>query len=50
MSNPQKEVFALGDDQHALTLTANSKACDFAARQGVRLKVSIHRAVWLTGM
>lgn len=50
ISNPQKEVFALGDDQHALTLTANSKACEFAARQGVRLEVSIHRAVWLTGM
>lgn len=50
ISNPQKEVFALGDEHHALTLTANSKACEVAARQGVRLEVSIHRAVWLTGM
>lgn len=50
VSDAQKEVFALGDDQHALTLTANGKACEFAARQGVRLEVSVHRAVWLTGL
>ena len=50
MSASQKDVFALGDLQHALTLTANSRATDFATRQGVRLAVHIHRAVWLTGM
>lgn len=49
ISNPQKEVFALGDHQRALTLTANGKASEFAARQGVRLVVHVHRAVWLTG-
>ena len=50
IAHAQKEVFALGDEQRALTLTANSKAREFAARQGVRLEVSTHRAVWLTGM
>ena len=50
MSASQKDVFALGDLQQALTLTANGRATDFAARQGVRLAVFIHRAVWLTGM
>ena len=49
ISKAQKEVFALGDDQRALTLTANGKASEFAARQGVRLVVHVHRAVWLTG-
>ena len=49
IADAQKQVFALGDDQHALTVTANSKACEFAARQGVQLEVFIHRAVWLTG-
>ena len=49
ISAAQKEVFALGDDQHAVTLTANGKASAFAARQGVHLEVSVHRAVWLTG-
>ena len=49
ISDPQKQVFALGDDRHALTLTANGKAAEFAARQGVRLEVFVHRAVWLTG-
>ena len=50
ISDAQKQVFALGDDQHALTLTANGKASEFAARQGVQLEVFVHRAVWLTGM
>lgn len=49
IADASKQVFALGDDQHALTLTANGKASEFAARQGVRLEVFIHRAVWLTG-
>lgn len=49
ISDAQKNVFALGDDQHALTLTANGRACEFAARQGVQLEVFVHRAVWLTG-
>ena len=49
-SGPQKEVFALGDILRAVTVTANGKASDFAARQGVRLELFIHRAVWLTGM
>lgn len=50
ISAAQRQVFALGDDQHATTLTANAKAYDFAARQGVKLQVFIHRAVWLTGL
>ena len=50
IADAQKQVFALGDDQHAVTLTANGKASEFAARQGVRLEIIIHRAVWLTGM
>lgn len=50
IADAQKQVFALGDDQHAITLTANGKASEFAARQGVRLEVYLHRAVWLTGM
>lgn len=50
ISVAQKEVFALGDLQHAVTVTANGRACEFSARQGVRLEVSVHRAVWLTGM
>ena len=49
ISAAQKEVFALGDCLHALTLSANGKAAEFAARQGVQLEVFIHRAVWLTG-
>ena len=49
ISAAQKEVFAVGDCLHALTLSANSKATEFAARQGVQLEVFIHRAVWLTG-
>lgn len=49
ISDAQKQVFALGDDQRALTLTANGKASEFAARQGVQLEVFVHRAVWLTG-
>lgn len=49
IADAQKQVFALGDDQHAVTLTANGKASEFAARQGVRLEVFLHRAVWLTG-
>ncbi|DBA72354.1 TPA: hypothetical protein ACH3X2_010511 [Trebouxia sp. C0005] len=50
ISAAQRIVFALGDDQHAVTLTANGRASDFAARQGVRLEVFVHRAVWLTGL
>lgn len=49
IADAQKQVFALGDDQRAVTLTANGKASEFAARQGVRLEVFLHRAVWLTG-
>ena len=49
ISDAQRQVFALGDNRHALTLTANGKASEFAARQGVRLEVFVHRAVWLTG-
>lgn len=50
ISAAQRQVFALGDLQHAMTLTANGKAADFSARQGVKLEVFVHRAVWLTGM
>lgn len=50
ISAAQRIVFALGDDQHAVTLTANGRASDFAARQGVRVEVFVHRAVWLTGL
>lgn len=50
VSATQKEVFVLGDLQHAVTLTANGRATEFAARQGVKLEVFVHRAVWLTGM
>lgn len=50
ISVAQKEVFAVGDLQHAVTVTANGRACEFSARQGVRLEVFVHRAVWLTGM
>ena len=50
VSAAQRMVFALGDDQQALTLTANGRAVDFAARQGIRLESYVHRAVWLTGL
>ena len=50
ISTAQKEVFALGDVLYAITVTANGRAADFAARQGVKLEVFVHRAVWLTSM
>lgn len=45
-----KAVLGLGDAAHALTLTANGKAVQTAARQGVLLETYVHRAAWLTGM
>ena len=50
ISAAQKEVFAVGDGLHAITLTANAKGVECAARQGVQLEVFTHRAVWLTGL
>lgn len=45
-----KAVLGLGDAAHALTLTANGRAVQTAALQGVLLETYLHRAAWLTGM
>ena len=45
-----KAVLGLGDAAHALTLTANSRAVQTAALQGVLLETHVHRAAWLTGI
>lgn len=45
-----KAVLGLGDAAHALTLTANGRAVQIAAMQGVLLETCVHRAAWLTGM
>lgn len=50
LGRPVKAVLGLGDAAHATTLTANGRAVQTAARQGVLLEVYVHRAVWLTGL
>ncbi|KAK9834617.1 hypothetical protein WJX74_005807 [Apatococcus lobatus] len=46
----QREVLAVGDLAHALSLTANARAAHAVEAAGLHLPMVVHRAVWLTGL
>lgn len=46
----QVYTFELGDEQRAVTLTANGRAVEALARRGVLLESHVHRPAWLCGM
>lgn len=46
----QKKIFRVGEDMHAITITANGHALQSAAAQGVHIEAFVHKAMWLTGL
>ena len=50
IANHQLDAFELGETCVAKTFTANGRAVQSAAEQGVVLDAHVHRAIWLVGL